>query len=121
MLTPTEEDQRRQVTIEQAEADYFAGVEEELLEVKRILDREGKRKRLRKALRKDAEQRLEALQKPFGYGNGEWEALKAQMQPGDELWEWCTSRASWNARMGNAGYELVRDGKYIASHVCAMN
>src|SRR5262245_36118143 len=35
-----------------------------------------------------AERCPEELKRPFGYINGSWEALKGQMQPGDELWSW---------------------------------
>ena len=41
------------------------------------------------------------LTKPFGFQNIEWEALKSQMQPGDELWEFRTDRESWQQLMGS--------------------
>ena len=61
------------------------------------------------------------LTKPFGFQNTEWEALKSQMQPGDELWEFRTDRESWQQLMGSAGIELIRDGNVVASIVTRMN
>lgn len=117
-LVPAEEDVRRRVTVEQAEADYFAEVEEELANLVEKLGR--KRRRLRKGLRREAERWLASLQLPF-YGSEEWEALKAEMRPGDELWEYCTSRASWQALMGSAGYLLMREGEVVAGVTIRMN
>ena len=42
-----------------------------------------------------------------------WKSFTAQMVDGDELWEFCSDRASWEMFMGCAGYELVRDGKVV--------
>lgn len=117
-LVPAEEDVRRRVTVEQAEADYFAEYAEELADLVEKLGR--KRKRLRKGLRREAERRLACLQLPFG-GRDDWEALKAEMQPGDELWEYCTSLASWKALMGHAGYLLIREGEVVAGITTCMN
>ena len=102
MLVPSDQDQQRRVSVEQAEADYHAEIREWL------------------ASEKD-KQRAETLRKPFGFANGKWEALKAQMQPGDELWEFCSARDSWAALMGRAGYELRRDGVVIAAVISRMN
>jgi hypothetical protein len=43
------------------------------------------------------------------------------MQTGDELWEFCTDRESWQQLMGSAGIELIRDGNVVASIVTEMN
>jgi hypothetical protein len=41
---------------------------------------------------------------PLGYCNREWEALKAKMEPGDEVWFWSTDEDSWNRMMGWRGW-----------------
>jgi hypothetical protein len=102
-LVPGNEDRRRRVTVEQAEADYL----------------EGAAQSIRSAENDDS--RRETLQKPFGFVNEEWEELKSMMQPGDELWEYCTSKESWNMLMGSAGIELIRNGEVIASFLIRMN
>lgn len=61
------------------------------------------------------------LRKPFGYLNAEWERLKAEMQPGDELWTFCSSDESWANLTGSEGIALVRDGTVIAEIVTCMN
>lgn len=64
-------------------------------------------------------ERVTALLKPFGYSNSKWEALKARMQPGDELWTFSSSPASWLA--GSAGVALVREGRIVATIVTMKN
>jgi hypothetical protein len=59
--------------------------------------------------------------KPFGFQSGEWEALKAQIEPGDQLLEYATSADSWAHLAGRAGIKLVRDGEVIADIVTMMN
>jgi len=66
-------------------------------------------------------ERVAALLKPFGYSNSKWEALKAGMQPGDELWTFTSSPASWRALAGSAGIALVREGRIVATIVTMMN
>ena len=102
MLIPNDEDQQRQVSVEQAEADYHA-------EVREFLKSETDNRR------------ADALRKPFGFQNQSWEALKAQMRVGDELWEFCTDQASWGDLMGRAGFELRRTGVVIASVIIRLN
>lgn len=109
MLIPTDQDQQRRVTVEQAEADYYA-------QVKELLATTSERQHQKKDSR-----RAETLRKPFGFGNEEWEALKAQMQPGDELWEVCSARASWDALKGQAGYELRRNGAVVMAVITRLN
>ncbi len=75
---------------------------------------------LRPAERRSPE-RLAAQLKPFGYSNSKWESLKAAMQPGDELWTFASSPASWRALAGRAGVALVRDGKIVATVVTMVN
>jgi hypothetical protein len=59
--------------------------------------------------------------KPFGFKNAEWEALKAEMQPGDELWTFSSPPASWQGLAGRAGIALVRNGVPIKMLLGAMN
>jgi hypothetical protein len=66
-------------------------------------------------------ERVAALLKPFGYSNREWEALKAGMEPGDELWTFASSPASWRALAGSAGIALVREGRIVATIVTMQN
>jgi hypothetical protein len=75
---------------------------------------------LREADRRSPE-RIAALLKPFGYSNSEWEALKAGMEPGDELWTFASSPASWRALAGSAGIAIVREGRIVATIVTMMN
>jgi hypothetical protein len=58
---------------------------------------------------------------PFGLLNEEWEALKAEMIDGDELWLWSTSPQTWAALCGREGVALVRDGKVVAVIITSMN
>jgi hypothetical protein len=90
------------VSVERAEADYHA-------EVHKSLESEKDRGR------------AQTLRKPFGFQNETWEALKAQLRPGDELWEFCSARPSWDALMGLARYELRRDGVVIATMITKRN
>ena len=59
--------------------------------------------------------------KPFGFRHAEWEALKAHMQPGDELWTFMSPPQSWQALAGRAGIALVRNGAPIEVMIGAMN
>jgi hypothetical protein len=59
--------------------------------------------------------------KPFGFESREWEALKTQMRPGDELWTYASPADSWLHLAGRAGIALVRDGTPIAALLGAMN
>ncbi|WP_158814455.1 hypothetical protein [Methylocapsa sp. S129] len=65
--------------------------------------------------------RGQELVKPFGFQNAKWEALKALMQPGDELWTFSSSAGSWRALAGRAGIALVREGQVIKTLVTIMN
>ena len=109
MLTPSDDHQRRRVSVADAEADYYEGLRELLTSAEEQQDQQ------------KAKRRAETLAKPFGFQHEAWEGLKAQMQPGDELWEFCSPRSDWNAFMGVAGYELVRDGVVMATVVTRRN
>ncbi len=58
---------------------------------------------------------------PFGFLNDRWRALRARVQPGDEVREFCSSRESWQHLAGRAGIALVRDGRAVASLVTMLN
>lgn len=42
-------------------------------------------------------------------------------QKGDRVFEYCSSRRSWNVCMGSAGFAIKRDGKTIAQLTCLLN
>jgi len=48
---------------------------------------------------------LPPLEKPFGRMDKQWEKLKAEMQPGDELWEF--------AGPVHGGVALIRNGEVV--------
>ena len=58
---------------------------------------------------------------PFGFLNTAWTKLKAQMQPGDELWEFHSGKESFAKSAGRAGYSIVRNGVIVASLIVRMN
>lgn len=58
---------------------------------------------------------------PFGFDNDKWRGLMAQMQDGDELWEFVSPEESWKALAGRAGIALVRSGEVVESIVTMMN
>ena len=66
-------------------------------------------------------QRFPDAAKPFGFKSGQWEAIKAAMQPGDELWTFVSPAESWQNLAGRAGIALVRAGTTIAVLLGAMN
>jgi hypothetical protein len=69
----------------------------------------------------DRVQRFPDAAKPFGFRSRAWEALKAEMQPGDELWTFSSPADSWQHLAGRAGVALVRDGNPIEALVTVMN
>jgi len=38
--------------------------------------------------------------RPFGFLNRQWEALKVEIKPGDELWSFCSPTESWQQLAG---------------------
>lgn len=69
----------------------------------------------------DRIQRFPDAARPFGFNNAKWEAFKAEMQPGDELWTYSSPAESWQALAGRAGIALVRNGTPIATLITVMN
>ena len=65
--------------------------------------------------------RASMMLKPFAAQNDKWEALKARMQAGDELWTFASSEQSWRDLAGRAGVALVRDGQIVERLVTMMN
>lgn len=47
--------------------------------------------------------------------------FKAKVQEGDEVWEFCTDRRSWDYLAGRAGYLITRNGETIATLVTLLN
>jgi hypothetical protein len=66
-------------------------------------------------------QRMPEIAKPFGFQHSEWEALKAAMQPGDELWTFASPAKTWQDLAGRAGIALVRNGDPIKVITTMMN
>lgn len=58
---------------------------------------------------------------PFGFMHSVWLQLLAQMQPGDELWEFRSPPASWKLMCGREGLVLLRRGKVVASILTEMS
>lgn len=72
-------------------------------------------------LRDERPRRFPDAAKPFGFNNEKWQALKSMMQPGDELWIFCSSAESWKDLAGRRGIVLLRNGEAIAEIVTLMN
>jgi hypothetical protein len=66
-------------------------------------------------------QRFPDAAKPFGFKNGQWEAIKAAMQPGDELWTFRSPAESWKNLAGRAGIAVVRDGNPVMVLTTMLN
>jgi len=49
---------------------------------------------------------------PFGFCNSKWKAMIAEMEPGDELWEYSFVAGPL---CGAGGFATVRNGEIIAS------
>ena len=72
-------------------------------------------------IRDERVQRFPDAAKPFGFKNGQWEAIKAAMQPGDELWTFASPAKSWEDLAGRAGIAVVRDGNPIMVLTAMLN
>jgi hypothetical protein len=57
----------------------------------------------------------------FGIGSKQWQRIKEQMQPGDELYKFRSPPETWANLAGRAGIALVRDGKVIDTLLTALN
>ncbi len=68
-----------------------------------------------------SDERLGLTPVPFGYCNSEWRNLRAQIQPGDELWEFTSPAESWAQLFGRAGIALIREGEVVDSITTMMN
>ncbi len=51
----------------------------------------------------------------------DWHALVDAMQPGDELWSFCSPPDSWQHLAGRAGFAVVRQGEVINTILTMMN
>jgi hypothetical protein len=72
-------------------------------------------------IRDERVQRFPDAAKPFGFQNDKWESLEAAMLPGDQLWTFCSPKASWEHRAGRSGVVLLRDGEAVVMIVSVMN
>jgi len=69
----------------------------------------------------DAEARHPGLQHPSSLLYRDWQALKAAMQPADEIFAFHSSPESWRALAGRGGIALVRAGKVVREVVIILN
>jgi hypothetical protein len=60
-------------------------------------------------------------QEPFGPEFIGWQKFKEQIQPGDELWTFCSPDEEWNNHMGWQGVVIVRHGALVDVCVSAQN
>lgn len=60
---------------------------------------------------------------PNGWGavQGRWDALKAAVQPGDELWGFSSPRHTWETWCGRAGVVLIRGDEDVAVVLTLLN
>jgi len=58
---------------------------------------------------------------PFGFQHEEWKQLIAQMDTGDDLWQFRSPPETWRNMCGRAGYVVIRSGQIIGSVVTLMN
>jgi hypothetical protein len=61
----------------------------------------------------DRVSRFPEAAQPFGFLNRQWETLKAEMKPSDELWTFISPADSWQQFIGRMGIALLRDGNVI--------
>jgi hypothetical protein len=59
--------------------------------------------------------------RPFAFLNHQWETLKAEIKPTDELWAFISPADSWRQFTGLMGVALLRNGKVIDLIVTEMN
>jgi hypothetical protein len=52
---------------------------------------------------------------------GFWSAFRSKIQDGDEIWQYCSDRQSWDHLAGRAGYRVTRGGKPVAGVTTVMN
>lgn len=58
---------------------------------------------------------------PFGFNNDQWVNFKRKLQPGDKIYDFCSSAHSWQNLAGRMGYVLVRNGEVVDFFVTLMN
>lgn len=58
---------------------------------------------------------------PFGFQNEAWKKLLSWMQEGDELWEFCSPKETWECLAGREGVALLRKGKFIGYLITREN
>lgn len=54
-------------------------------------------------------------------GGKEWEKFKTSVQPGDEVWYFCSPAETWQNLMGWRGYAIFRNGKFAGEYTTAEN
>lgn len=61
------------------------------------------------------------LESPLSDSFEEWRILKGKLQPGDELWTFCSPQELWDRRMGWQGILLLREGQVVEVCITAQN
>ncbi len=51
----------------------------------------------------------------------QWEAVKARMIDGDEIWRWSTSPRTWAVGCGRRGVALLRQGEVVGALITELN
>ncbi|MEI6078136.1 MAG: hypothetical protein WCS94_21325, partial [Verrucomicrobiota bacterium] len=50
-----------------------------------------------------------------------WSSFRSKFQDGDEIWQYCSDRQSWNHLAGRAGFRITRGGKTVEGIMTTMN
>ncbi len=50
-----------------------------------------------------------------------WSSFRSQIQDGDEIWQYCSDRQSWDHLAGRAGYQITRGGETVGAVTTVMN
>lgn len=58
---------------------------------------------------------------PFGFCNEAWKDLLCKKQPGDEIWEFSSTKSSWQQLCGRRGIALVRNSTVVTFFLTVMN
>ena len=50
-----------------------------------------------------------------------WSSFRSKIRDGDEIWQYCSDRQSWNHLAGRAGFRITRGGKTVEGIMTTMN
>ena len=69
----------------------------------------------------DRVSRFPEAARPFGFQSRQWETLKAEIKPSDEVWTFISPADSWQQFVGGMGVALLRESNVIGVIVTLMN